>query len=493
MHTFNRMMTVAMAMVVGVGVATAQANPFTPSQPRTPSLAPPIKGVVKADYVQAVDKNGNLVGPRIALKKGGSGSSEGPPWVMMWDAMNVDPTTGTPFSGTYGPNPPNYWFGATFHNPFFANQMNTNPAAVGRFATRITQIAYWGPSGSVGGGGAGDLTLLYLSDNWMNGSVDNTNSLFVNLLPSSTLNTLGGVALTYSALPDGGWILDSGDLAPFGLGVPGPQSGPNLPAFGIEGGALRGYFGQIVGGFFVPPTGGAVVQPGIGNMLELARGFGTNPSGSSWVGWDDDVIIDHDHMLTLWGDPVSELYTYDFGGGFGVLEYQYGLFADNAAVQLNGTVNWNDIGDPTRRPTEAEFQLTGIDGSDQPIPGAEITWTLNVDQNTGAFNVIHPRLGGTDRYIVSMKESTFLRRNIIVDFSGGSVAATMDMINGDANNDNEVSGQDFVLLDAAFNTEAGDAGYNIDADFNKDDVVDGLDFVILDSNFNEEGDPDPTP
>lgn len=65
---------------------------------------------------------------------------------------------------------------------------------------------------------------------------------------------------------------------------------------------------------------------------------------------------------------------------------------------------------------------------------------------------------------------------------------TVDLINGDVNNDNEVGPGDFTLLSAAFGTSLGDAGYNAAADLNGDDEVGPADFTILSASFGQTGD-----
>ena len=58
---------------------------------------------------------------------------------------------------------------------------------------------------------------------------------------------------------------------------------------------------------------------------------------------------------------------------------------------------------------------------------------------------------------------------------------------GDANDDNRVSLNDFLVLVASFNLQAGDSGYDDRADFNGDERVTLGDFLLLVGNFNTAG------
>jgi hypothetical protein len=58
---------------------------------------------------------------------------------------------------------------------------------------------------------------------------------------------------------------------------------------------------------------------------------------------------------------------------------------------------------------------------------------------------------------------------------------------GDADDSNCVSAQDFVILKLAFGRSPGEPGYDARADFNGDDVILTQDFTLLRSNFNQCG------
>jgi len=58
---------------------------------------------------------------------------------------------------------------------------------------------------------------------------------------------------------------------------------------------------------------------------------------------------------------------------------------------------------------------------------------------------------------------------------------------GDVNDDNRVTGEDYVLLKTSFNMSVEDSGFEEMADFNCDNLISGEDYVFLKVNFNEVG------
>ena len=109
--------------------------------------------------------------------------------------------------------------------------------------------------------------------------------------------------------------------------------------------------------------------------------------------------------------------------------------------------------------------------------------TLNPD---GSFNLdtVPP---GT--YEVSVKGAKWLRKNVMLDNSTGPVTTfALDLLAGDANDDNSVDVFDLALLIQAFNSVPGDPNWNEACDFNCDSSVDIFDLDLLIRNFNTEGD-----
>ncbi len=63
-----------------------------------------------------------------------------------------------------------------------------------------------------------------------------------------------------------------------------------------------------------------------------------------------------------------------------------------------------------------------------------------------------------------------------------------ELLEGDADNDNDVDASDASLVNLAFGTAPGDANWDPRADFNEDEVVDGVDMGLLGASFGRVGD-----
>jgi CSLREA domain-containing protein len=68
-----------------------------------------------------------------------------------------------------------------------------------------------------------------------------------------------------------------------------------------------------------------------------------------------------------------------------------------------------------------------------------------------------------------------------------------ELLEGDADNDNDVDASDASLINLAFGTVPGDADWDPRADFNEDEVVDGVDMGLLSANFGRVGDVEVAP
>lgn len=97
-------------------------------------------------------------------------------------------------------------------------------------------------------------------------------------------------------------------------------------------------------------------------------------------------------------------------------------------------------------------------------------------------------------YSVSVKGPHWLRRTftdaIEITADGGRVDTPFQLINGDADEDNEVSIGDYALLSGGYGLSYGDAGWSDydNADFNMDLSIDIADYAILSANYGQIGD-----
>jgi hypothetical protein len=93
-------------------------------------------------------------------------------------------------------------------------------------------------------------------------------------------------------------------------------------------------------------------------------------------------------------------------------------------------------------------------------------------------------------YTLGIKGSKWLRKDVSVDSTGGSVTGlSVSLLGGDANGDNQVTALDLLAVKNAYNSVLGDANYNAAADFNCDGQVTALDLLIVKLNYNKTGDP----
>ncbi|MCS6777502.1 MAG: PA14 domain-containing protein [Chthonomonadaceae bacterium] len=124
------------------------------------------------------------------------------------------------------------------------------------------------------------------------------------------------------------------------------------------------------------------------------------------------------------------------------------------------------------------FEFRPTDGS------SNFTRTITPAAN-GGFSVSVPR----KNYIVSIKGSKWLRKNVPINAStGNSGGHNITLLGGDANDDNVVDLLDLALLIQASDTCQGDTGFLANADLNNDDCVDVVDLALIVQNFDLAGD-----
>ncbi len=141
---------------------------------------------------------------------------------------------------------------------------------------------------------------------------------------------------------------------------------------------------------------------------------------------------------------------------------------------LQGRLFFNDRVEAMPGAVDIELRTTGM---------PEMR-TVSVDP-LGGFVIPHPPV---DLLALSVKPLSYLRRTVEVDASGGDVLGVeLDLVNGDIDDDNEVTLFDFGRLVAVF----GAWGYDpltYRADLDGDGEVTLFDFGILVRNFGEIGD-----
>ncbi len=123
--------------------------------------------------------------------------------------------------------------------------------------------------------------------------------------------------------------------------------------------------------------------------------------------------------------------------------------------------------------------------NDPNVPVYSFTPTASYANSAGTFTVTDMAAG---TYLFVVKTSNTLQQVESVTLAAGN--NTIDfgtLLGGDANNDNQVTINDFSLLATTFNLSAGESGYDPRADFNLDGQVNINDFSLLATNFNVSG------
>lgn len=173
-------------------------------------------------------------------------------------------------------------------------------------------------------------------------------------------------------------------------------------------------------------------------------GFGGNPVGGGW-------LTEQDLSFTIEG---------------------------RSTVTVRGTVQLQHYGgDKTLVPVTIQIRNPG-----SPTPLETHIVNLDTDGNY-SFQTLR---SGT--YDLSAKASRWLRRTVPNVAISGNTVVDFTLINGDIDNDNEVTLFDFGALVAAFGSMVGDSNWNPDADLDGDEEVTLFDFGILVRNFGEIGD-----
>ena len=255
---------------------------------------------------------------------------------LVFDHAAVDPATGD-ISGTRQVCIPGryFFFGPTYHNPFYANDIESlvDPSFNGATARSLTHIWFWNPNRSNPAGGSQRCIILIFA----------TEEFDTECQVTHPTTALDGVVLDYGTLNAGGYYSPV-CLDPIG-GIP-------LPATVADDGDP----GQsVLGGYIV-----IYAQDIQGNQVTLASGAQpllwhpelTNPrfGNSTSIQFDDDNPTDGQH------DPATECFDYTFdlssfgcpspsklGGAIAFWAATPGCQPSNGDVDGNGCVDDADL------------------------------------------------------------------------------------------------------------------------------------------------------
>lgn len=209
---------------------------------------------------------------------------------------------------------------------------------------------------------------------------------------------------------------------------------------------------------------------------------GTNPSDSSNLCWWD--------LSGDYGFATNEIFNMD--GTSGRLQPCVSTFYDLNQTLVNATINFQDLSLVQQYPDQVDVDLVPTDAFGTPTAAAS-QLSVGVGAN-GRVNILNPQRG-VPNMIFSFKRTHWLRKNSAVsDWTNpASLTFTLDLVNGDADNDNTVGPGDFAALSSAYGSTTGETNFDAMADFDEDGEVGPGDFAILSSNYGAEGDEDFTP
>lgn len=158
---------------------------------------------------------------------------------------------------------------------------------------------------------------------------------------------------------------------------------------------------------------------------------------------------------------------------------------------IKGSVLFEDYDNFTNPITSAVVQI--LDPNDFSVIQTE---NVTLDAN-GNFVCAAPLTPG--QYLASVKGKHWLRQNVPIDTTGGSVTGlSFSLVNGDIDGDNQVGLLDYDIFSAFYDRTSGDADWGTvdpgigfaprDADVDGDNAVTLLDYDIFSKNFDKLGD-----
>lgn len=87
------------------------------------------------------------------------------------------------------------------------------------------------------------------------------------------------------------------------------------------------------------------------------------------------------------------------------------------------------------------------------------------------------------------KPTLCLSKKVVVDIPAGGISNVnvLQCLSGDADGDDYIGTDDYIILNASFDKSKGDAGYDARADFACDDYIGTDDYLLLNANFDVSG------
>jgi len=240
-----------------------------------------------------------------------------------------------------------------------------------------------------------------------------------------------------------------------------------------------------------------VTPPGLGDQLESKVKLGTiNFTKTNGDGVEKTLNVtlspdDKDYVLfqILTRQPIRLAFTpannsvnATFAGYVKIDKHGPTLEVTSGAAtgRISGTVDLGDwIPDQSGKRVIVTIET----------PGGEVVRTLETryQSSAGKFLVQNVDAG---TYRVFVKSDLWLRK-FVGEYTLGAAdvnIGTHTLLGADANNDNTIGTDDYLVLNSAFDTTIGDPTYTPAADFNGDNAVSTDDYLILNKNFDITGD-----
>ncbi|MEI8083833.1 MAG: cohesin domain-containing protein, partial [Actinomycetes bacterium] len=201
---------------------------------------------------------------------------------------------------------------------------------------------------------------------------------------------------------------------------------------------------------------------------------GTSPTGTFRV-----ATLRFKALAETAGTSVSYVAPSDvFDGGTSVLGTKEGTTVTIAAGCLSGKVALQSHSSPNGQPVRIwRFAPGGT------TPIANYSSTLDA---SGGLTVCGIPAGTYD-FRVKGGHSLSIRRANVSAPGGATPVDFCTLLEGDASDDDRVSGVDFSVLATTYNKQTGQPGFDARADFNDDGRISGVDFSLLATNYNRSG------
>ena len=171
--------------------------------------------------------------------------------------------------------------------------------------------------------------------------------------------------------------------------------------------------------------------------------------------------------------PTSVFYS-----GASVLSRTEGATITIQEGQLRGHVTLQSHATPSGHP---------VQGWLYPPGGTTASRTFNTTLDSAGNFTVAGIPGGTYDIRVKGKHSLSTRRPNVTVSTSSTPTDFCTVLEGDASDDDRVSGVDFSILATTYSKQSGDPGFDARADFNDDGRCSGVDFSLLATNYNRSG------